>query len=172
MSHSPNTKRGTGSQRSNDDWIVELTLELIWAMFKAAGYLLWMAILFPALSVPAFISLTMTLRYGIGAGMLTAIGLGAGYGLWAALDAQSFESWIAQPVRQQFQMWWRYSRTWDTVCTLNGLTATPSRPHPHTASAFSLDRQAHRRDRPARGHRPVGRRLAEAHTRTRRRLAR
>jgi DNA segregation ATPase FtsK/SpoIIIE, S-DNA-T family len=123
MSHSPNTKRGTGSQRSNDDWIVELTLELIWAMFKAAGYLLWLAILFPALGVPAFISLTMMLRYGIGAGMLTAIGIGAGYGLWAALDAQSFESWIAQPMRQRFQMWWRYSRTWETVCALNGLTA-------------------------------------------------
>ena len=56
-------------------------------MFKAAGYLLWLAILFPALSVPAFISLTMTLCYGIGAGMLTAIGIGAGHGLWAALDA-------------------------------------------------------------------------------------
>jgi S-DNA-T family DNA segregation ATPase FtsK/SpoIIIE len=123
MSHSPNTKRGTGSQRSNDDWIVELTLELIWAMLKAAGYLLWLAILFPAVSVPAFISLAMTLRYGVGAGMLTAVGLGAGYGMWAALDAPSFESWIAQPLRQRFQMWWRYSRTWETVCTLNGLTA-------------------------------------------------
>jgi hypothetical protein len=62
MSDSPNTKRGTGSQRSNDDWIVELTVELIWAMLKAAGYLLWLAILFPAISVPAFISLTMMLR--------------------------------------------------------------------------------------------------------------
>ena len=86
-------------------------------------YLLWLAILFPAVSVPAFISLIMMLRYGIGAGMLTAIGLAAGYGLWAALDAHSFERWIAQPVRQRFQMWWRYTRTWDQVCALNGLAA-------------------------------------------------
>ena len=65
-------------------------------MFKAAGYLLWLAILFPAISVPALISLAVMLCYGIGAGMLTAIGLGAGYGFWAALDPQSFESWIAR----------------------------------------------------------------------------
>ena len=119
MSYSSNTKGGSGSQRSNDDWIVEL----IWAMFKAAGYLLWLAILFPAVSVPAFISLVMMLRYGIGVGMLTGVGLGAGYGLWAALDARSFERCIAQPVRQRFQMWWRYTRTWEQVCALNGLTA-------------------------------------------------
>src|SRR6202165_4960454 len=122
--HRTHNSRSTGPQRANDDWIGGLTVDLIWAMFKAAGYLLWMAILFPALSVPAFIRLAMTVRYGVGAGMLTAIGLGAGYGLWAALDPPSFESWIAQPLRQQFQMWWRYSRTWETVCALNGLSAT------------------------------------------------
>jgi hypothetical protein len=32
--HRTNNSRSTGLQRSNDDWIVELTLELIWAMFK------------------------------------------------------------------------------------------------------------------------------------------
>ena len=54
MSQSPNTKRGTGLHRSNDEWIVDL----IWAMVKAAGYLLWLAIFFPAISVPALISLS------------------------------------------------------------------------------------------------------------------
>jgi len=119
MSQSPNTKRSSGLQRSNDEWIVDL----IWAMFKAAGYLLWLAILFPAISLPAFISLAVMACYGVGAGMLTAIALGAGYGLWASLDPPSFESWIARPIRQRFQMWWRYTRTWESVCALNGLTA-------------------------------------------------
>ena len=119
MSQSPNSKRGTGLHRSNDEWIVDL----IWALFKAVGYLFWLAILFPAISVPAFISLTVMLCYGIGAGMLTAVGLGAGYGLWASLDPPSFDSWIARPMRQRFQMWWRYTRTWESVCALNGLTA-------------------------------------------------
>jgi DNA segregation ATPase FtsK/SpoIIIE, S-DNA-T family len=123
MSYSPSTNRGTGSQRSNDEWIVQL----IWSMVKLAGCLLWLlfwlAIAFPALSVPAVISLAVMLRYGIGAGMLTAVGIGAGYGAWAALDGQSFENWIARPVRQRFQMWSRYTRTWEKVCALNGLTA-------------------------------------------------
>jgi S-DNA-T family DNA segregation ATPase FtsK/SpoIIIE len=92
-------------------------------MLKAAGYLLWLAILFPAISVPSFISLAVMVCYGVGAGMLTGVGLGAFYGLWAALDPQSFDSWIAGPMRQRFQMWWRYTRTWESVCALNGLTA-------------------------------------------------
>jgi DNA segregation ATPase FtsK/SpoIIIE, S-DNA-T family len=119
VSESPSTKRPTGLHRSNDEWIVDL----IWALFKAVGYLLWLTILFPAISVPAFISLAVMLCYGVGAGALTAAGLGAFYGLWASLDPPSFEDWIAGPMRQRFQMWWRYTRTWDTVCALNGLTA-------------------------------------------------
>lgn len=120
MSHSSNARGSSGSQRANDEW----TVELIWGMFKAAGWLVWLAILFPAISVPAFITSLMMLLYGIGAGMLTAVALGAGYGTWAALDAQSFERRIARPVRQQFQMWWRYTRTWEKVCALHGLTAS------------------------------------------------
>jgi S-DNA-T family DNA segregation ATPase FtsK/SpoIIIE len=119
MSNSSNAKGSSRSQRANDEW----TVELIWGMLKAAGWLVWLAILFPAISVPAFITLLMMLLYGIGAGMLTAVALAAGYGTWAALDAQSFERWIARPVRQQFQMWWRYTRTWEKVCALHGLTA-------------------------------------------------
>ena len=118
MFESSKSQRGKGTQQSNDDWIVAL----IWCIFKAVGYLLWLAILFPALSIPAVVSLGMTLCYGIVAGMLTAVTLVAGYGTWAALDARSFEAWIAQPVRQRFLMWWRYTRNWESVCALNGLT--------------------------------------------------
>jgi len=119
MSLSSNTKHSNGSQRSNDEWIVVL----IWSLFKAAGYLLWLAILFPAISVPALISFAMTMRYGFGAGMLTAIGIAAGYGAWASIDAKSFDSWITQPMRQQVASWWRYTRKWESVCALHGLTA-------------------------------------------------
>ena len=119
MSPSPNTKQGNGSRHSNEEWIVIL----IWSLFKGVGYLLWLAILFPALSIPGFISWAVTLQYGIGAGMLTAVGLGAGYAAWAALDANSFETWISGPVRRQFQSWWRYTRNWEAVCALHGLTA-------------------------------------------------
>ena len=118
MSQSSKSQRAKETQQSNDDWIVAL----IWCI-KAVGCLLWLAILFPALSIPAVVSLGMTLCYGIVAGMLTAVTFVAGYGTWAALDARSFEAWIAQPVRQRFVMWWRYTRNWESVCALNGLTA-------------------------------------------------
>ncbi|MDT5048272.1 MAG: segregation ATPase FtsK/SpoIIIE, family [Mycobacterium sp.] len=117
MSQSSKSQRAKETQQSNDDWIVAL----IWCI-KAVGCLLWLAILFPALSIPAVVSLGMTLCYGIVAGMLTAVTFVAGYGTWAALDARSFEAWIAQPVRQRFVMWWRYTRNWESVCALNGLT--------------------------------------------------
>jgi DNA segregation ATPase FtsK/SpoIIIE, S-DNA-T family len=117
MFDSSNPKRRNETQQANDDWFVAL----FWCI-KAVGCLLWLAILFPALSIPAFVSLGMTLCYGFGAGMLAAVALVAGYGTWAALDARSFEAWIAQPVRQRFLMWWRYTRNWESVCALNGLT--------------------------------------------------
>jgi S-DNA-T family DNA segregation ATPase FtsK/SpoIIIE len=117
MSQSSKSQRAKETQESNDDWI----FALIWCI-KAVGCLLSLAILFPALSIPAVVSLGMTLCYGIVAGMLTAVTFVAGYGTWAALDARSFEAWIAQPVRQRFVTWWRYTRNWESVCALNGLT--------------------------------------------------
>jgi DNA segregation ATPase FtsK/SpoIIIE, S-DNA-T family len=119
MFESSNSKPNNRSQEPDDEWIVAV----IWCTFKAAGYLLWLAILFPALSVPALVTLAITFGYGIGVGMLTAVALATAYGAWAALDPPSFEAWIARPVRQQFPMWWRYTRNWESVCALNGLTA-------------------------------------------------
>lgn len=117
MFDSSNHKSRNETQQSDDDWFAAL----FWCI-KAVGCLLWLAMLFPALSIPAFVSLGMTLCYGFGAGMLTAVALVAGYGTWAAVDAHSFEAWIAQPVRQRFLVWWRYTRNWESVCALNGLT--------------------------------------------------
>ena len=117
MFDSSNRKRRNETQQSDHEWFVAL----FWCIKAVAG-LLWLAILFPALSIPAFVSLGMTLCYGIVAGMLTTAAFAAGYGTWAALDARSFETWIAQPVRQRFLMWWRYTRNWESVCTLNGLS--------------------------------------------------
>ncbi len=118
MFESSNSKRNNRSQESDDEWLVVL----IWCVFKVVGYLLWLAILFPSLSVPVVVTLGITFGYGIVAGMLTAVALVAAYGAWAALDPRSFEAWIAQPVRQRFLMWWRYTRNWESVCALNGLT--------------------------------------------------
>jgi S-DNA-T family DNA segregation ATPase FtsK/SpoIIIE len=117
MFESSNSKRRNETQQSNDDWFAAL----FWCI-KPVGCLLSLAIAFPALSIPALVSLGMTMCYGFGAGMLTTVAFAAGYGTWAALAAYSFETWIAQPVRQRFLMWWRYTRNWESVCALNGLT--------------------------------------------------
>jgi S-DNA-T family DNA segregation ATPase FtsK/SpoIIIE len=117
MSEPSKSQRSKEIQQSNEDWFAAL----FWCI-KAVGCLLWLAILFPAVSIPAFVALGMTLCYGIVAGMLTAVTFAAGYGTWAALGARSFETWIAQPVRQRFLVWWRYTRSWESVCALNGLT--------------------------------------------------
>jgi DNA segregation ATPase FtsK/SpoIIIE, S-DNA-T family len=118
MSPTSNTQQRKALHGSNDEWIVIL----IWSLFKAAGYLLWLAILFPAISVPAFVSFAVTIRYGFGAGDLTTIGIAAGYGAWAALDAKSFDRWIMQPMRRQILSWWRYTHKWESICALHGLT--------------------------------------------------
>jgi S-DNA-T family DNA segregation ATPase FtsK/SpoIIIE len=123
MSQSSNSQRGRETQQSNDDWIVALV-----CCIKSVACLTWLSIRFPSVSIPAFVTLGMTLCYGIPAGMVTAATIVAGYGTWAVLDAPSFEAWFAQPVRQQFLTWWRYTRNWESVCALNGLT-TRDREH-------------------------------------------
>jgi len=90
---------------------------------KAAGHLLWWAMLFPAISVPIIISGVAGIRFGVRAGMVTSIALVVAYGVWAWLDERSFEAWIVAPVRRRWLIWWRYSRCWESVCTLHGLTA-------------------------------------------------
>lgn len=91
---------------------------------KATGYLLWWAVLFPAISIPVVIALVVAFKYGINAGFLSFIGFGCAYGLWAFLDEDSFDAWVTEPVRRRFLTWWRYTRTWNHVCALHGLTAT------------------------------------------------
>lgn len=57
-----NNKNGNNSQSNDDDWITDLIL----ALFKALGYLLWWAVLFPAVSIPIIasvgIAITVTSR--------------------------------------------------------------------------------------------------------------
>ena len=48
MSSTSNRKNSNSGRSPDDEWIGEL----IWTLVKAAGHLLWWAILFPAISVP------------------------------------------------------------------------------------------------------------------------
>lgn len=119
MSDTSNQKNHN-DQSSNDDWIGDLLLSLV----KAAGYLLWWAILFPALGIPAAIVSWIAITHGARTGIWTAWGIVAIYVGWALLEPTSFDTWIVAPVRHRWLSWWRYRRNWESVCALHGLCAT------------------------------------------------
>ncbi|ASQ84642.1 cell division protein FtsK [Mycobacterium intracellulare subsp. chimaera] len=119
MSNTSNRKNHSNNQSTDDDWIGEL----IWALVKATGQLLWWAILFPALSIPAAAVIWIAVNHGAGAGLLTAALEVAAYTVWAVVEPSSFTAWVTDPVRHRFLSWWRYGRNWASVCTLHGLTA-------------------------------------------------
>ena len=114
-----NKKNTTNSGSGDDDWFGELVMSL----FTASGYVLWWAVLFPAISVPIVVSLTLGVAHGPRAGLVAAIVFGAGYAGWAWLDPVSFRGWVTEPVRRRVLTWSRYTRSWESTCALHGLTA-------------------------------------------------
>jgi S-DNA-T family DNA segregation ATPase FtsK/SpoIIIE len=94
------------------------------AAAKAIGLLLWWSVLFPLISGPLIATLIVTVTLGWPLGLALAVLCSIGYGLWAHLDQESFDTAVLDPVRQRWQRWWRYTRAWDAVCTLHHLTAT------------------------------------------------
>ena len=114
-----NNKNTNNTQSDNDDWLGDLVMSL----FTVAGYLLWWAVLFPAISVPIIASVALGVMHGPRAGLVTASIVGAGYVGWAWLDPRSFRSWVTEPVRRRWLTWSRYTRVWESTCTLHGLTA-------------------------------------------------
>ena len=118
MSNTSSPESRSNSE-SNDDWIGEL----IWSLLKAIGHLLWWGILLPALSIPMAIAVWVGLTHGARAGLWTLWLAAVAYGAWAFLEPLSFTAWVIDPVRQRWLSWWRYSRNWESVCTLHGLAA-------------------------------------------------
>ncbi|BBZ67642.1 hypothetical cell division FtsK/SpoIIIE protein [Mycolicibacterium insubricum] len=114
-----NNKHTDNAGSGDDDWLGDL----VTALFTAAGYLLWWAVLFPAISVPIVVSLTLGVAHGPRAGLVAAIVFGAGYAGWAWLDPVSFRGWVTEPVRRRVLTWSRYTRSWESTCALHGLTA-------------------------------------------------
>jgi len=115
-----NNKNSNNSQANDDDWITDLILSL----FKVLGYLLWWALLFPAISIPIIASVAIAITHGPRPGLIIGIAFAAVYAGWAWLDPRSFRGWCTEPVRRRWLTWSRYTRTWGSVCTLHGLTAT------------------------------------------------
>ncbi|MDM2520032.1 cell division protein FtsK, partial [Mycobacteroides abscessus] len=64
-----NSKNTNNTGSDNDDWLGDLVMSL----FTAVGYLLWWAVLFPAISLPIIASLTLGITHGPRAGVIAAI---------------------------------------------------------------------------------------------------
>ena len=141
------------------------------------GHLLWWGAIFvPRLSVPVIVLGAVGSQFGgrDRTGDQRCVYLSRLRGLGVGRHESRFDAWVAAPVRRRWLTWWRYTRRWESVCTL-------ARPDRATwASAASCRRcaslvqigAAHRRPGPARGHRPIRGRLAQARRRAGRRLAR
>ena len=97
--------------------------ELIWAGVKATGQLLWWAILFPALSIPRRRGDLGRCRPRRPRRVRDCFAAVAAYIGWAVLEPASFTRWVSAPLRHRWLAWWRYHRTWESVCALHGLTA-------------------------------------------------
>lgn len=114
-----NNKHTNNTASDHDDWFEDLILSLA----KAAGYLLWWSILFPTISIPIIASLAIAITHGPRPSLIAAIVFGAAYAGWAWLDPRSFHAWVNEPVRHRWLTWSRYTRSWESVCSLHGLTA-------------------------------------------------
>ncbi len=162
------TRTPTTLDRMTMSWLGDLVMSL----FTAAGYLLWWAALFPAISLPIVASLALGITHGPRAGVVCAVVCSVGYTGWAWLDARSFRSWVTEPVRRRWLTWSRYTRAWEIDLHPAQAERHPGRTHPHPDPAHRDDRENQRCVGGADRHRPIGGRLAQTVRCAGRRLAR
>ncbi|MFD4441644.1 hypothetical protein ACFWPK_17890 [Nocardia sp. NPDC058519] len=97
------------------DVIMDMIGNLLVAIVTAAFQLIWLAILFPILSVPAGLSVAAGWFYGWPAGVGVAGVAVAGMVLWRVSSPQTFERWLTGRIRSRFLTWFRYRRRWTSV---------------------------------------------------------
>ncbi|MFD4440739.1 hypothetical protein ACFWPK_13310 [Nocardia sp. NPDC058519] len=102
--------------------------EALDALLTVAGRILlgafvivWWAVLFPMVSVPAGLSVAAGWWIGWPAGIGVAGGAVAGMVLWRVSSPQTFERWFTGRARSRFLTWFRYRRRWTTMTTACGL---------------------------------------------------
>lgn len=102
--------------------------EALDALLTVAGRLIlgvfvivWWAVLFPMVSVPAGLSVAVGWFFGWPFGVGVAGGAVAGVVLWRVSSPQTFERWLTGRARTRFLTWFRYRRRWTTMTTACGL---------------------------------------------------
>jgi S-DNA-T family DNA segregation ATPase FtsK/SpoIIIE len=123
MPFSSNARNNNASGSFESDWDETITLLFV-GLAKGLGILIWWAVLFPMVSVPALVSLWTGFQISPILGLLIASASGVGLAAWAYLSPGSFDEWIAARARSRWRTWWIYRRRWEAICALHGLTAS------------------------------------------------
>ncbi|HTY32496.1 MAG TPA: FtsK/SpoIIIE domain-containing protein [Mycobacterium sp.] len=107
------------SESATDDFVEAMVV----GAAKVIGLLAWWAVRFPLASMPIVLALAATAVAGWRLGVVVVVVWAVSYGLWCYLDRESFHRVVWYPIRASWLTWWRYTRSWEQVCTLHGLTA-------------------------------------------------
>ncbi|MEV0541907.1 hypothetical protein [Nocardia salmonicida] len=97
------------------DVVMEMLGNLLVAIVTAAFHLVWLAVLFPMVSVPAGLSVAAGWFFGWPFGVGVAGVAVAGMVLWRVLSPQTFERWLTGRIRSRWLAWFRYRRRWAAV---------------------------------------------------------
>ncbi|MGY1948646.1 hypothetical protein [Nocardia asiatica] len=83
-------------------------LNLLWAALIG----LWWLVLFPMLSIPLALVVTVWVLMGWPVGLAAAGVSVAGLLLWQRARAEAFDRWVTHRARSRFLTWHRYRRRW------------------------------------------------------------
>ncbi|MET8797886.1 hypothetical protein ABZV91_15800 [Nocardia sp. NPDC004568] len=119
----------TGPQRRRDpfDLLGLAVLNTAWYAVVGAGVAIHWAILFPPISVPIGVAVTVGVLAGWPSGIAVGVAFTALILLWRKARPDMFDRWITDRARTRFLTWWRYRRNWGRLmkaCRLTMATET------------------------------------------------
>jgi len=124
MVRSENTPRNAAGNNDIGVDVAASVWDVGWGLIRAVVVLVWWAVLFPMLSVPAAAAVYAGVAYrwpaGVGVGALGVVGLVA----WWIFGRRSFQRAVSGRIFRRWRRWWVYRRRWAKICALHGLTVT------------------------------------------------
>ncbi|MFI9509724.1 hypothetical protein [Nocardia sp. NPDC052566] len=116
------------------DWTRLPARNAMWWLVIGVVAMLWWAALFPMVSVPLAIAVTVGVLVGWLWGAVIVGVLLATLTLWRAVLPKMFDRWVSRRARTRFLPWWRYSRRWarllgacHLIITIDGDAEVPRR---------------------------------------------
>ncbi|MGS2808439.1 hypothetical protein [Nocardia sp. MW-W600-9] len=97
--------------------VLDALLTVAGRILIAAFVLVWWAVLFPMVTIPAALAVAAGYLAGWPAGIGVAGGAVAGMVLWRHRSPQTFERWFTGRARSRFLTWHRYRRRWTKLLT-------------------------------------------------------